>query len=256
MIKKNILYAFITDVVFIVLLLITLSSGRLILGSYLSQISQYNGLSQYSEVNADNIEEIENALTEIGPMINKALISQYLINFFLLLSYTLLIGTSWLLMRNKISFFKEIFKFKKYYLIFSIISLIYFYIIYKLFFKLIDLLNIFDYSEISLSSNELLSIFLILFVILILSFFYFIASIKAENLKKMFRNLKKQLLLKTALFLLLSLFIFIFLFIFFELFISYLTGFIGLLEWYYYVVLIISFLAVESLRLKLTKNLI
>ncbi|MBI4155168.1 hypothetical protein HY498_03730, partial [Candidatus Woesearchaeota archaeon] len=227
--KKNLIYTIILDLIFIVLLLLTLTSGRLILGGYLSQISQYGNLKDIGEINQENINEVESALIEVEPMVNKAMTSIYVINFVLILFYTLFIGTSWLLLRDKVKKFKDLLNFKRYYLLFGFVSLIYFYLMYKLIFKLVDMINIYDYFiGGGLGFNEGLKIIGIILVILILSFFYLLFSCKPENFKEEVLKLKKRFFLKLFLFILLFLFIFGFFINFFNLFINYLTGFFGL----------------------------
>jgi len=252
--KKNLIYAIILDLIFIVLLLLTLTSGRLILGGYLGQISQYGDLKDIGEINQENINEIESALIEVEPVVNKATTSIYVINFILILFYTLFIGTSWLLLRDKIKKLKDLIIFKRCYLIFGVVSLIYFYLMYKLIFKLVDMINIYDYFiSGSLSYKEGLNIFFLILLILILGFFYFIFSCKPENFKGEILKLKNRLFLKIFVFILLFLFAFGFFINFFNLFINYLTGFLGLFEWYNYFYLLVLFLITEFLRIKFLK---
>ncbi len=249
MMNKKIVYGIAMDLIFLVLLLLTLTAGRLILGNYLGQISQYGNLKEYSEVNEQNAQEVENVLLEVEPMVKKALVSQYLINFILIVFYTVFIGTSWLLIKGKK--LKDILNFKKYYLVFGVVSFIYFYLMYKLLFSLIDKINIFDYFVGgSLSFKEGFSLVLIIIGILILSFFYLLFSCNVLSFKNSFLGLKKRLFLKLFLFILFFLFSFGFLINFFYLFINHLAGFLGMFEWYNYLVLIILFLCIEYLRIK------
>ncbi len=252
MINKRYFYSIGIDIVFIVLLLITLTTGRFILGGYLSQISQYDGLKQYQEVNEDNVEEVENALIEVEPIVNKALNSQYFINFLLLITYTLFIGTSWLIIGDKIKSIREIFRFKRYYLIFLIVNLIYFYLIYKLLFYVVDTLNILDYlMPTDFGYEQIIKVVLSLILIVILTFVYFLLSCRFDlKLGLIFKDINFK---KVLLFLLMFVVMFIFWTNFFNLFINHLTGYLVLFEWYNYVFLILMFILSEYLRIKFLK---
>jgi hypothetical protein len=170
-----------------------------------------------------------------------------------LILYTLFIGTSWLLLSNKINSFKDLLKFKKYYLKFFILILIYFTIVYNLVFKLMDLINLDNYLLTSnFDTNNLpLTIFLIL-IFFVISFFYLLSSTKIElkSFKEELLNLKNKIVLKLFLFFLLFIFTFLFLMNFFILFVHYLTGFLALFEWYNYIFLLILFVLIEFLRSK------
>ena len=249
MINKKYFYSIGIDVVFIVILLLTLTAGRIILGGYLSQISQYDGLKQYQEVNEDNVEEVENALIEVEPIVKKALSSQYIINFILLIFYTLFIGTSWLIIGDKINKIRDILNYKKYYLFFGIINLIYFYIIYKLTFFIVDTLNILDYlMPTDFGYGQIIMVVLSLILIVILTFIYFLLSCRFDvKLNLIFKNLKFK---KVLLFILMFAVMFLFWTNFFNLFINHLAGYLVLFEWYNYVFLILLFILSEYLRIK------
>ena len=251
--NKKLIYAVVLDLVFLCLLLLTLTSERLILGGYLGQISQYGNLKEYTEVNQNNVQEVEKALSDVEPVVKKAETSQYLINFVLLVVYTILMGSSWLLIGDKSL---KNFNFKKYYLKFGIISLIYFYLIYKLLFVLIDAVNFYDYFlGGSLNFNEGFTILITILAILIISFVYLIFSceIGVKSIKEELLRLKNKSFFKIILFIILFLFLSVFLFLFlvnfFDLFINYLTGLIGLFGWYSYTYLLILFLIIECLRI-------
>lgn len=251
--NKNFIYAIIVDIVFLVLLLLTLTAGRLILGGYLAQASQFGDLEGYKQVNVDNIQEVDNALIQVEPIVNKAIISTYVIYFILLLFYTGFIGTSWLLLKDKIKRFRDLFKFKKYYLVFGVVSLIYFFVLHRILLKIVNILNIgIDLTFIELGLRDYILICLLILITLVISFFYLIFSTKGE-IKVGFLRLRKKLFLKIFLFLVLFLFIFVFFLNFFNLFIHYLTGILGLFEWYNYLVLLILFVLIEFLRSKFLK---
>ena len=249
MINKKYFYSIGLDIVFLILLLLTLTAGRIILGGYLNQISGYDGLKQYNEVNESNVEEVDNALLEVEPIVKKALSSQYIINFILLIVYTLFIGTSWLIIGDKIKRLKDVLSYKRYYFFFGIISLVYFYLIYKLIFFIVDTLNILDYlMPTDFSYSQIITVVLSLVLIVVLTFLYFLLSGKFDvKLNSLFKNIKFKSVL---LFILMFVVMFLFLINFFNLFINHLAGYLVLFEWYNYVFLILLFSLSEYLRIK------
>ena len=237
------------DIVFLVLLLLTLTAGRIILGGYLNQISGYDGLKQYSEVNENNVEEVDNALGEVEPIVKKALSSQYIINFILLIFYTLFIGTSWLIIGDKIKKLKDILSYKRYYFFFGITSLIYFYIVYKLIFFIVDTLNILDYlMPTDFSYGQIIKVVLSLILIVVSTFLYFLLSCRFDvKLNSLLKNIRFK---KVLLFILMFVVMFLFWINFFNLFINHLAGYLVVFEWYNYVFLVLLFVLSEYLRNK------